>query len=794
MKNKFLLLVLDLTIILSACGNNVSAIKSSISNLSSLENTESIIDSSVLPSHDSEESVEVSSSDYEPILSSQENIESISETSASVAEKNKILKEYFNIYIELGGILEYEDWLSTILTEDEQEYEIMSVEQKSEWLYLIFFSNGSTKEINIYNFNDPLFYGVDQSKTFNVENEENGTIIIKYENQDIAFENRRTNDSFGRTEYSRTIKTFKNGKTVSIENYKFDDRLKVYVGYDKTEYKYERKDLERLFESVYYLFDNTSKSFVPSYKIVNLYEKKSDLISYSLEYTYDEGRFILFRKNTYLNGEISGSFDYLNVSPSQETYETHTYSYNENGQISELIKYRINNSTNAMTPYEKTSFLYDTYGNEVENAIFVYKNGAYIPSKKTSRSFDAQGNKLTEKCYTSGVVDGATVFVGTVWNQYAFDSEGRLTETNSFSWDKEQKEWIMVVNTSTVYENTISGFRTTFIHNDLRNGYTSKEITDVDHNGNNLSIKYCRFDQESGTWNIRFEKTWQYDMNGNNTEYLYAETHNGEITNILEKLTCEYNNAGQCTKEDYYNNIIDPGELGNKPIGTITQNEYDENGKISRITVDRYREDPEVLKKVSIYCYDYFESGEKERETYFIYDESSEVCVGKDISYFDKSGNCVKFETYSHILSSDEYKLIDTRENTYIDGVLRAVTYESFLFQQSSYKIYDEKGRLIQRLYNSFLMEEYKYDQNGNVLFEEKWAEYGSVDGAPLENTKVERLYSDDGNIILETFYRFDARSNIWSSYTKTYNYQDGLLTEVVISRTQYGEWVEKKN
>lgn len=540
--------------------------------------------------------------------------------------------------------------------------------------------------------------------------------------------------------------------------------------------------------------DGTGRSFAlsdyqgieaPDGSDVNYYSQKeiTDPNGNKLKYTTKFGRYIQIKDQA---GIILGEYEYASEAYDYTLLKSNDKSieYYANGRLKKItydngswIQYTYNdnekNYTTLTSSGETTKTVYndafypieyiDEYGNKTE---FAYDEHLRIITKKsgtetTTYSYDSKGNIVS---YITGDTENNIYLtynsnnkvvrqqIGNDYTYYTYDSKG-----NNLVYATLKEDYIG--DAPALYDSNLNCFDTTT--------YT------YDNNGRILSEVYSKGGSISYTYdnagNVLTETVIDIDNNTTTTAYTYDSFGNILTTSkgtenslyIYDEAgrILFYNENGECHRTIYDNNGRIIQDIGNKDYdsskdGLPTSKTYSDANVGHRYVYDDETGNltSETNRLDITTTYEYYDTGEKKKESLDIYEYNYNIKGGLTKVYV----NGINTISYNY---DNNYKLTS---EVYANG-------QSIRYQ------YDNKGNLLKQYHNNSLIPYLTYTYNSNNELIKKI------------NRDNGLRYEYDGNEV--EVYRI-SDDTLVQSYTETVmeaDEEDDIEAKTEVSETHFG-------
>ncbi len=400
--------------------------------------------------------------------------------------------------------------------------------------------------------------------------------------------------------------------------------------------------------------------------------------------------------------------------------KTYKYTYDKDGNVIIIKEY------SGSSLVREAICSYTTY-KHANNATYISQDTVYYSEGKHVYLYDENNDYVSITEYDA---NGEMTRISEI--EYTYDDLGnRISEKN-------------FVNGDLAYAIEYSCFA-----NDPRHTYISKRT----HYDN--GYKYVTFYNEIGNvtkeiyydqdGEVSYECTHEYTFDDRGNMLSEKEYEDGTLRREYEYSysTSDPDRTYMSKRTDYLNGSPNRVEIYNENRETISEIEYDADGKVIHTHTFEYEYDDngKLLKRHE------YENGRliETRENVYYPDGSGETYFSKNIMYYeDGSYRVIVYNTHGSIVSDTHYFADSTRlENTYDDnGNDLSETY------------YDADGNI-----SAKFTYEYTYDNKGNIVLRKEY--------------KNDTLYSET-----EYSYKTDDPEDVYASQ-KTY-YYDNLSKEVI--------------
>ena len=456
-----------------------------------------------------------------------------------------------------------------------------------------------------------------------------------------------------------------------------------------------------------------------------------------LKYTTKQGKYIEVKDQA---GVILGKYEYTNNTTDFTLVKSNDnkIEYYSNGRLKQ-ITYK--NGSWIKYTYNDDSMNYTTLTSSGETTKTVY-NDAFLPVEytdesgtKTEYTYDnhyrvkteKSGDETTTYTYDSkGNVISYVTSNGKNNTYYTYNSAGKVireqTDNNYTYYTYDSKGNVTVLATlkkdfkgeiPKIYDSSLTCFDTLSYTYDNKGRVAKEENSD----GSSVSYEYDASGNVTKKTNVTVENdktkttvtTYTYDDMGNllttqsegdSATYVYDKagrtlrvTQNGETTRTI------YDNQGRTIQE------IAPEDYDNKKDGLPNENTYSDTNVGHRYVYNETTGnlDREINRLDVVTDYEYYETGEKKKESFDIYEYNYNI-----------KGNLTK---------------------VYVDGV-NTLSYN-----------YDEDYNLTSEVYANGQSIRYEYDDNGNLI-----KQYHNDDTTPYvtysyntDNELTEKINTDTG-------------------------------------------------
>ena len=282
--------------------------------------------------------------------------------------------------------------------------------------------------------------------------------------------------------------------------------------------------------------------------LVTYYKNDPDLPIWNKkdEYTYDNQENITF--------VIRYSWDL--TTNNFIAYYKYEYKYDNKGNLTLEIHYHWNSETNNWITRHKSEYTYDNNGNLTSEASYYWNDTAsnWTGKLKSEFSYDNNNNPISHiSYYWNNAINN---WSENTKNELTYDNNNNLTLVIDYFWDDETNNWTTHFKSEYTYDNSGNQilFRYYFWYYVINNwrDITKTEYT-YDHNGNLTSEIFYHRDLESNNllYNSKFEGT--YDNNSNKTlEIFYWWNFETNNWNARDKCEYTYDHNGNLTLEIHY--------------------------------------------------------------------------------------------------------------------------------------------------------------------------------------------------------------------------------------------------
>ena len=305
----------------------------------------------------------------------------------------------------------------------------------------------------------------------------------------------------------------------------------------------------------------------------------------------------------------------------------------------------------------------------------------------------ARVDYFIERKYKTTLVQGVQLRMCVATEIVKFDDMQRHKEIIRFNIDGKVKE--RIVYSWIDRENTVDLYKIT--------EHTSRHIIEYDHNGRH--VKNTWYDVENGTFLYRGTQTTEYDNNG---KEIYNAWVNSSRDYSCWKWVSEYSNNGRNVKKSYYKGP----HLSDFSHSLYFM--YDENGnEIEKRVV--HRKDA-LHSQDSIELTRYEEGKIKHHIEKYIFSDGREHIYKEDIYIYVNN----KLSKIQHINNWETQYYYNQLGQLYLKLELK----EGIVTSTENY-YYDDKNNEILRVWNRLsenerILYEYKYDGNGNKIYEKR--------------------------------------------------------------------------
>lgn len=432
------------------------------------------------------------------------------------------------------------------------------------------------------------------------------------------------------------------------------------------------------------------------------------------EYTNNTTDFTLVKSNDnkieyYSNGRLkqitykNGSWIKYTYTDSEKTYTTLTSSgettktvYNDafypveyTDESGTKTEYTYDNHYRVKTEKsgdETTTYTYDSKGNVISYITGNEKNNTYYTYDSNKRVIREQtGNDYTYYTYDS---KGNNLVLATLKKDYKgeapelYDSKLTCFDTTTYTYDSKGR----------VISEVYSKGGSVAYEYDSRGNVTKETNVTVENDKTKTTVTTYTYDDMGNLLTTQSEgdsATYVYDKAGRTLRV----TQNGETTRTI------YDNQGRTIQE------IAPEDYDNKKDGLPNENTYSDTNVGHRYVYNETTGnlDREINRLDVVTDYEYYETGEKKKESFDIYEYNYNI-----------KGNLTK---------------------VYVDGV-NTLSYN-----------YDEDYNLTSEVYANGQSIRYEYDDNGNLI-----KQYHNDDTTPYvtysyntDNELTEKINTDTG-------------------------------------------------
>ena len=432
------------------------------------------------------------------------------------------------------------------------------------------------------------------------------------------------------------------------------------------------------------------------------------------EYTNNTTDFTLVKSNDnkieyYSNGRLkqitykNGSWIKYTYTDSEKTYTTLTSSgettktvYNDafypveyTDESGTKTEYTYDNHYRVKTEKsgdETTTYTYDSKGNVISYITGNEKNNTYYTYDSNKRVIREQtGNDYTYYTYDS---KGNNLVLATLKKDYKgeapelYDSKLTCFDTTTYTYDSKGR----------VISEVYSKGGSVAYEYDSRGNVTKETNVTVENDKTKTTVTTYTYDDMGNLLTTQSEgdsATYVYDKAGRTLRV----TQNGETTRTI------YDNQGRTIQE------IAPEDYDNKKDGLPNENTYSDTNVGHRYVYNETTGnlDREINRLDVVTDYEYYETGEKKKESFDIYEYNYNI-----------KGNSTK---------------------VYVDGV-NTLSYN-----------YDEDYNLTSEVYANGQSIRYEYDDNGNLI-----KQYHNDDTTPYvtysyntDNELTEKINTDTG-------------------------------------------------
>ncbi len=227
------------------------------------------------------------------------------------------------------------------------------------------------------------------------------------------------------------------------------------------------------------------------------------------------------------------------------------FSYDQNGNLSEILISAWDPYMEDWLPYEKEEYSYDNNNNM--SAITTYDwdqyEEAWDPRWKDEFTYDATGNMVGEISYTYSTEESEWL---PDWkNEITWDDNRNLVEVITYDWDYDLMEWVPDNKFGFLYDS--SGNNTEIITSEWDTDWEEwmpewKIINTFDANGRITQEESSLYDPDIEEWDPYLKNEYHYDDSGNRTQQVTYYTDS--YPDWEPALMYEYVVDGSYTKDE----------------------------------------------------------------------------------------------------------------------------------------------------------------------------------------------------------------------------------------------------
>lgn len=379
------------------------------------------------------------------------------------------------------------------------------------------------------------------------------------------------------------------------------------------------------------------------------------------------------------------------------------YDYDENGFKTLDIDYFWLKDSEEWYGASKSEYEFDEKGNKLLEINYVWNQDSkdWIESGKVEIAYDESGN-VTEKIWYS-LDYSEKVLVYSSREEFGYDEQGNMIFQFYSQWDATLKVWVNLQKMEVEFDENFNQTLQSSYHWSTEDSIwigASKTGKEFDINGNLLATIEYQWDWMENQWTELFKEKYEYDSLENRTLtslYVWSDADKNWVFSVNR---------------------------------TLSEYEYDENGRILKQIISQWNEDSGNWDLANKNEYEYDEQGRQisHENAWWNPTYADWENLTKTVYDFDEAG---------HYILDGNYVWDTGLSNWRIHREYRWA--------------FDAAGR---QTINSFL----------------EWGGYGNI----YWGNKLETNYNENGRTLMRADYGWDTDAGEWKGATKTeYTYDD---------------------